>query len=525
MGMGQTTELTQKRMLSCQRPELAYRLADLMVKDLRYLAAFMICTSGPVMAAEWSNSASITPGITYTDNVCLSESDTKDEWIGTVTPAGSITGRGARANVSLSGSVEFNSLSDSDLRDLGCTGGEFGNRGQFAPDVRGSADAILVEQWLFIDAAASATQNTVTPFASGGSDPFDRTGNTNTTYDYAVSPYVQRRFGDTAELILRYTWDDQYNTSDVIQDSSQESVEASLSSVPGVARFSWGVQGSYVETKYDENDFDSQLNNQSELRSAQINVGYQLNRPWQLNGFYGREWNDFVSSQDEIDGSFWDVGFRWTPSARTIVEAGIGERFFGTNPRFLLEQRHKRYTFSAIYAKTLTYDRDIRTQSNIPPLNPDFPPAPDLGQGITTVSTSPILDERFSLALSFQGRLTRWSASAYQSDQTREDGGVILGFTEAVYRGVSLSLSREVSSQINVSSTLSWSEEEPKDDADDSGQIFQSSETWAGSVRVSRSLSQRTSLGLAYQYTDRQSDSFFNSYTENRVTLDLSIEL
>ena len=38
------------------------------------------------------------------------------------------------------------------------------------------------------------------------------------------------------------------------------------------------------------------------------------------------------SFRDDIDGSFWDVGFRWTPNSRTTVDVGVGERFFGSNP-------------------------------------------------------------------------------------------------------------------------------------------------------------------------------------------------
>ena len=130
-------------------------------------------------------------------------------------------------------------------------GGQFGsNREQFAPRLYGSADAILVEQWLFIDANANIYQNEITPFASGGGDSLNRTGNTNTTYDYSISPYVSRRFKDVAELTLRYTWDDQYNTQDIVGDSSQQSVNFLLASVPGVSKFSWGLQGDYSKTSY-----------------------------------------------------------------------------------------------------------------------------------------------------------------------------------------------------------------------------------------------------------------------------------
>ena len=68
--------------------------------------------------------------------------------------------------------------------------------------------------------------------------------------NYSVSPYIARRFKDTAELKLRYTWDDQFNSADIVEDSIRQSAEALLSSVPGVSKFSWGLQGDYSQVSY-----------------------------------------------------------------------------------------------------------------------------------------------------------------------------------------------------------------------------------------------------------------------------------
>jgi len=490
----------------------------------------MACMAAPSGAAQWTNSASVTTGLNYTDNVCLSRDNKQDEWIGTVAPSGIINADGNRANLSVSGSVELNTLTDDDLEDNGCAGGNSGDREQFAPSLSGSADAILVENWFFIDSTVNVDQNEITPFASGGSDSFNRTGNTNTTYSYTVSPYIARRFKDTAELNLRYTWDDQFNSADAVEDSTGESAQALLSSVPGVSKYSWGLQGDYSKVSYDDSfvgneNFEQENVDDSELSSAQLNQGFQLDRTWQVNGFYGQEWNDFVSSRDDIDGTFWDVGLRWTPNTRTTVDAGIGDRFFGENPRFAATYRHKRRAFSASYAKDITFNRDIRTLQDSPPLNPDFPPPPGVDPGVTTLSESPILDERFTLGYSWEGRLTGFGVSAFQSDQT-EQGGTTNTFTKSSFRGISVSASRRLSQQTSLNAGLNWNEDEPEDSVDTiDNRFLQSSEQWTGSLGVSRQLGTRTNLGLNYLYTDRQSDNDFNSYTENRVTLDLSIAL
>ena len=496
------------------------------IEKLGIAPAIALLFIQPLYAAEVSTGAGVSTELTYTDNVCLDENDTKDDWIVSVTPTGSISngGGGSRVSYNLDGSVRVNSLANNNLREK-CGGGNFDNREQFQPQISGGVNAELIQNWFFLDGSVRVSQNEVSPFVSGGDDPFDRTGNTNTTYDYSITPYIQRRFKDLALLNLRYTYDDQYNTADIVGDSVQERASASLSSIPGTARFSWGLQGNWSQTKFDDNDFIDPVNNQTELSSAQLNLGYQLTRSWQVNGFVGQEWNDFVSSRDDIDGTFWDVGLRWTPNSRVVVNAGVGERFFGNNPRFSMVYRHKRSALTASYAKTITYTRDIRTQPDNPGVDPNFPPPPDIGQDVTTISNSPILDERFTLGYSFQGRLSNFGLSAFQSEQIQESDNSLTGLRDALYRGVTASVSRSLSDLTSINAQAGWSEVDPKGDGDNISPLQETSETWRSSVGLEHKLGLRTSVGARYTYTDRQSDREFNSYKENRVTLTLRISL
>ena len=487
--------------------------------NLGAVAAAVACVALPTQAAEWDTSASVTPGLIYTDNVCLSADNTQDEWIGKVTPAGSVSANGANANLNIRGAVEFNTLSNSRLENLGCNGGSVGNRDQFAPRLNGNADAVLVENWFYIDGRVNAYQNDITPYANGGGDSLNTTGNTNTTYNYSVSPYVSRRFKDQAQVNLRYTWDDQYNTANVVGDNTKESANFLLQSVPGVANLSWGLQGDYSNVSYSDAPAAA-TNKDSELKSAQLNLGYQLTRVWQVNGYYGQEWNDFVSSQDKIDGTFWDTGVRWTPNSRTVVDAGIGDRFFGSAPRFSVTHSHKRSTFDASYAKTLTYDRDIRGLSDPSQPGGELPPGFDPGQ--TTITTSPILDERYTLGYAYQGNHTGFRVNAYQSDQTKQGASSQLIFTESTYHGISVTGNRSLSQNLSILAGAFWNEQEPKNGAVGA---LRKSEQWRGMLGVQRQMSQSTNLGLNYQYTDRKSDNAFDEYTENRITLNLRIDL
>lgn len=485
--------------------------------NVKYLALFLGggCLAGglsPASAADWKTAASVTPSLVYTDNVCLSSDGEQGELIGLVTPAGSISANGNRANLNVSAALEINTLTDGRLEDLGCGSRGFGDRNQFSPRLNGTADAILVDQWLYVDASANVYQSEVTPFINGGGDSLDRTGNTNTVTNYSVSPYIVRRFKDLAIFNLKYTWDEQVSSVDVVGDSVDQRAEASIKSVAGTSRWSWGLQGSYSDVDYsDTTGRDSVTSN--ELSSARFNTGYNLNRSWQVNAHYGQEWNDFVSSQDEIDGDFWDVGLRWTPNSRTTVSIGTGERFFGTTPRFAISYRHKRSELSVRYRETLTYDRSIRAEQGA---------IPNVDSGLSTLSNSPILDEKFTLAYSFQGKLTRISISGFQSNQTRQDDEL-----DTSFRGASISSTHNLSRQTLATASLRWSEQDPKRSGVG---LFDSSETWRAAVGLQHQLSKSLSLGLNYEFTERSADGDFanrgfNEYTENRVALSLTINL
>ena len=484
-------------------------------------ACLVAAVCSGVAAAEWERTAGVTPARIYTDNVCLSPDNEQDEWVGTVTPDIALRGEGSRASLDIAAMVEINSLSDSRLEDLGCAGGAgLGNRDQFAPRLRAGAHTTVVEDWAGVDASATIDQNKISPFLPGGNDGLNRNGNTNTTYRYSVSPYVARRFKDVASLLLRYTWDEETNSADVVGDSQQQHVELALDSGPASQPFSWGVQGDYDEIDYTQTR--GRAEQRSELSSARVTAGYQIDRVWQVNGYYGEEWNDFVSSRDDIDGSFWDVGLRWTPNRRTTVEVGTGDRFFGSTPRFSVSHRHKRSVLEASYRRDLTYDRNIRSRDDFLPAQDEFgnPIDPATGQPVdlsgneTTLTNSPILDERFTLSYVYQGRRARLRLYGSHSDQTRAEEG-----SESTFQDYGISLNRQLSRVFGAHGDLSWSRQEPKNTIGPVTTL--ESDTWRLRLGVDRQLGNNLNVFANYEFTDRQSDTRSNEYQENRFTVSL----
>tara|TARA_B110000503_G_scaffold34861_2_gene56938 strand:- start:67378 stop:68871 length:1494 start_codon:yes stop_codon:yes gene_type:complete len=470
-------------------------------------------------AAEFTTTAGVAPGVTYTDNVCLSNGNKQDAWVGTVTPGGSIKSEGRNAEFDVTGSLQFNTLTDSQLKDNDCGGGSLGNREQFAPNITARGSAILIEDWLKLSATGRANQNEVSPFIGGGGDSFDTNGNTNTYYRYSLSPQLSRRLKDVATYTLRYNYNEVINTADSVSDSSSDSWATSLEG--GTAsQVSWDLFGNYRKVSYNsgdlffEEDGAAVPREDSELKSAGLKMGYHIDRRWQVIGTYGWEWNDYQTYNDEdTSGRTWDLGVNWTPTPRTTVGIGMGDRFFGKTPRFNITHTHKRNIFSASYKKSITFGRDILTEGN------------DFNQSVQNFSSqnsqSPIIDERFTAGYSYKGRRAIINFIGSHSDQTQEDNG-----QKSTYDDVALTFSPLISRTYTLSATVSWRQDEPRSQFGQSSTNFSNnSEAWTTSVTVGRALNDRMGVSLNYRYTDQQSDNSFSEYQENRIMATLNIRL
>ncbi len=476
-------------------------------------------------AAEWETGAGIAVGGYYSDNICLAQQDEEDKWVGTARPDVSVRGRGARGNVNLRAAAEYNSLGDSDLECAVGQSAALTNRESVVPSVRFNSDYELVQDWLQVDLAATARQTSINPFVPGGTT--SGRDNTDIVYDYTAGALLQRRLAQTADLSLRYAYNEQLNSVDVNGDSTEDRAEFDLATLPDRGRLSVGVGGRYSKVNYEASDLRPAFDNT--LSSAELRAGLQFSSSWQLNALVGEEWNEFTSVRDDIEGDYWDVGVRWTPNTRVEVSVGTGERFFGSTPRADIRYRHKRSELSASYARTLSFPRNLRAGDSGfvepgDPFDPDFGelPGDPLGEeGLPTfIGNSPILNERFDLRYRFAARRTTITLSGSDSRQRRIEDDA-----EATFRNVGVTFSRNLSSLLTANLRLSWDEREGSGGdlggAGGFGGFGQASEAWRAGFGFSRRLGNDTTVNVAYQFLTRESDFALNDYDENRVTFNV----
>lgn len=487
-------------------------------------------------AAEWQNEFGIAVGGYYSDNICLDSAGEQSGGAATVTPDVTINGHGKRANLSLLAALEYDSMADSNVDCQGGQGGQFSNRQALIPSLRFAGDLKLIEQWLTLDSDAFIGRNPIDPFAPGGVDSLNNRDNTNITYQYGAGATLQRRLLDNTDLRLRYHYDEQYNEASLVGDSNENRVEFDLGTDPASSRISTGIGGRYSKVEFAENEVGPAFDNT--LSSAYIKAALRLNSSWQINGLMGEEWNEMTSADDDIDGSYWDAGLRWTPNSRVDIGIGTGERFFGTTPRLDARYHHKRTEITASYARTLTFPRNLRSAGGVAgdPFNPDFGAGFDPGfdsndgqfpGGPTTVSgdptfigNTPIIDERLSVTYRFSARRTTITATVSDSTQMRTEDG-----SEADFSDVRVTFSRSLSSQLTGHLSAGWREREGQGGTfatpGTGGTFGEQSQAWRAGAGFSRRLGTHTTVSFGYQFTRQESDVIANEYDENRVTLSI----
>lgn len=443
------------------------------------------------VAAEWSSTSGVTFTQVYTDNSDLSEDDEDSRFTSLITPNFSLEGSGARANVDISGTLQFSDA-----------GGQTDN---FNPNVNASADAELIEDFLFIETDASARQTSIDPFARSGSVGISDTDNSTTTYDYGVTAYISSRFKNYFTYELRYNYDDQINDDREVDDSTQDAASFNLNSGSYFGRFSWDFSVDYRGTEFEDDAGNVALadNSDNEFISADVGLGYRFSRKWEVTASVGKEWNDFQSESDDVDGDIWNAGVIWTPNARATINFGYGERFFGSTPSLDVSYRHKRSELNVSYSRSSTDSRDIRSQSGGGNLS-NF-------SNLTSRTNNTIVDERLDFSYTLTGRRTTLSIDGDRSKQTSEDSGV-----ENIFSGYAISVDRSLAPNLSLTLSYSWDERE---DGDSSNTI----QTDDYVVSLTRRLSENANLSLNYNHSDRDSDQIGDDYIENRISVSVSV--
>lgn len=456
-----------------------------------FLVAVLAAANGPIMAADWNASRQLTVRGSYTDNLKLEDSDTEDAFFVEFVPGIVFTGRGRRLELDLAYSLQYINYLVSDESD------RFNNR------LQANGRAELYKDHLFLDTRISVRQNLIDPLGPAGGDAANVTDNLQTTASYSIAPSYINRFGGYATFAVRFV-----NDGVLYEEEGDGSIgygtSVELLSGPRFGNLSWGVIGDYRLVQYEDSPDDR-------FRSIAGLLGYELNERWRVDGSVGYDDDEFESFS-ETSGEFWTASLTWTPTPRTSLRLGTGERYFGSVPTMDFSHRWKRSVLTASYVRDRATARTDRLESDVfvfedafgEPIIPETGVSEDVPVDSARPTSSVFISDRFRATYTIATRRsTVGGAVGYTMREYEDSNDETTTWTARLFG------SRRLTGLTTARIGLSW---DRREETDAPGTDEEERMDTTFDVGLSRRLSPRSNIDFGYRFRDG------DDYTENRIT-------
>ncbi|MFH0351706.1 MAG: TIGR03016 family PEP-CTERM system-associated outer membrane protein [Chromatiales bacterium] len=464
-------------------------------------------------------------GEIYTDNISLTSSETQDDFVTELKPGIQVLGNTRR----LAFELNYN------LQHL-----VYASNPEFDDTFHrlfSSVNTELVEQLIFLDADTTLTQQNIITTGRGAFSNFgpaatldDADDNINVTGDrqdvrtYRVSPYARQRFGNFADAEVRFTYDDvsaSNTNADIAQfndnrsgDSRSLNYRADMRSGSRYLRFPWTLT-------YENRQIDFDSGETTEFEQIIGRLEYVYSPSIRLLGDLGYEKNSFESSEPIDDSIIWNIGGRWTPSARTTLEATYGKRFFGNTYAVNLSHQTKRMTWLLRYdeqAETVRdrqIERAVRSRViNIGPVDRETgdPVLPD--GGVPTQTNEVFVRRLLSSGVVFQTERNQITLSVF--DESRDFQ--LSGGNQSLV-GATAIWTRRITPLTNLDASFGWT---TTDGAQGLTSTSGSEDLINLRVQMQHWLGRSLLATIGYRRVELSSDAVeSDEFTENRIFANL----
>lgn len=305
-------------------------------------AAAAMLTLSTAAHAQWRVTPSVDLSETYTDNVSLREDDlASNQFITEVRTGLRVDGKTKRTELAASAEVsKYHYSNDDDGQNLN------DSTRRYSAVMKNT----LADQLLYLDLGASSNRQSRTAFGPGAAEnPFSRDNQTDIK-TWNISPYLVHQFSADTTAMLRYSRDSVAASDNAFGSSLGDTLSFNLSS--GLARrsLSWGLD--VVDQR-----IDNDLVGESSSKMANVNLRYQFTRTWAATASAGYSRYDFEGPSPEESGRTWNLGFAWTPSQRTSLNAAIGRHLYGNTATIAALHRSRSTVWEIRYDDTITSSR------------------------------------------------------------------------------------------------------------------------------------------------------------------------
>jgi uncharacterized protein (PEP-CTERM system associated) len=310
----------------------SFRLAPLA------LAAMLLSTAA--QAGDWRISPSLTARETYSDNIGdAPDGSNSGGFVSEVAPGVSVTGRSRRLRFDGSTEARRYFYHNSDTRNT--RSGDLRYRAQTQSE--------LVDEYFYLDAAASGTRQTISPFGTVSGSGYSSLNNTNVR-TWSVSPYYRHQFGTTVTAVVRLTRDSVTTGERAFGDTTGTTRSASLTSGSRFADLGWNLSTTHQEISSSQG---GQFMTENSVLGTRLRVTRNL--ALTATGLYDKY--DYPALNQSTRGPGWLAGFIWTPSPRTSVDLSVGHRYFGNTGALEASHRSRNTTWRLRYVDDVTMTR------------------------------------------------------------------------------------------------------------------------------------------------------------------------
>lgn len=429
----------------------------------------------PCSRAEITFTPSMMVKETWTDNVNLSpDAQARSEFITELTPGFAVAARSQRMQLTARYQLRRFLYSDDDAPNLRDSGSNLN------ADLR----ARLVGDLLFLDASANRGQQTVSAFGQQFSDNPYSTSNRTDVSTWRVSPYLTQRFGSSAVLLARYTRDSVETGREGYGNTRADSYSLALSS-PGERRIGWNL-------RYDRQNLTDRLAGDSSTESMGAGLSWRVLPTLTMSAGGGYDDNDYQALGGRTRGGNWNVGYQYSPSARTTLSMSVGHRYFGKSRSLSAMHRSRHTVWNIGFSESVTTTRSqymlpaaVDTAELLDRLfTPNFPDPeqrrlaiaaylqatglpPTLADDVNYLSNRYMLQKQFQVSAAFQGARstlllsiydTRREALSVQQADSSLLGSSLFNLNDNTrQRGVAANLSYRVSTRASAYAQLNAS--------------------------------------------------------------------
>lgn len=467
-----------------------------------FVLASCLCTiASPVVAAEWRIESRGTVQEIFSDNGDLTSGGGKPEFITSIRPGVSVNATGARLSVSLDYELE------------GLVHANRSERNRVRHFLTGQGDTELIEDLLFFEVRASIRQSLLSSAGAISANGITDSSNRTTTQNYSAGPILRHRFGNFADGSLGYTIRRSSSGSDILSNTTEQEITATLASGRNFTSFLWNVElrGSRTGRAGSNRDVNRRL--------GLLDAEYRVNRQFSLIATSGYEDIDDSTLSDRPKGFIWSAGFRAQPGPRTNLSATYGKRFEEDNISVEAE-----YRISERTSVNVSYTQTLRTTQSLAQNNLQFIGADEDGNLVdnrTGQSFDPIdpafglndnafRRDRFSAILS--GSRGRNSFNVQTFYETRDTDAT--GRNESAVGG-SMGFDRRLNSKTTANLNLNYRYND-FDTADGRKDHF-----FFGSAALSYRIYENVSSSITYFRTMRRSNLGMSNLTENSVAMSI----